>query len=236
MRKADWDPERYEGAHSFVWEFGGDLVALLAPQPGERILDLGCGTGHLGAKIAAAGATVVGIDASPAMIGQARQNYPNLVFHLAAAEQFRDSQAFDAVFSNAALHWIKDQDAVADTVATVLRPGGRYVLEMGARGNVGLIDSAIRSQVRNYFPSVGEFAGLLERHSLEVTDARIFDRPTPLEGGEAGLRDWVATFRPDNTRPMTEVEAELRPSLFHDGRWVADYRRLRMVARKAILI
>ena len=110
-RKIDWDPERYEGGCSFVWEFGGDLVALLAPQPGERILDLGCGTGHLTAKIAAAGASVVGIDSSPGMIGQARQNYPNLTFRLASAEAFRDPEPFDAVFSNAALHWITNQDA-----------------------------------------------------------------------------------------------------------------------------
>jgi trans-aconitate methyltransferase len=232
MRKTDWDPGRYEGGHSFVWEFGGDLLALLAPQPGERVLDLGCGTGHLSAKIAAAGATVVGIDPSPAMIGQARQNYPNLTFHLIRAEDFRDPQPFDAVFSNAALHWITDQDAAAETVATVLRPGGRYVLEMGGQGNIKRIDSAVRSQIKNYFPSIGEYATILERHGLEVTNAMLFDRPTPLEGGEGGLRDWVATFRPDNTRPMNEVEEELQSALFYDGRWVADYRRLRMTAAR----
>ena len=103
---------------------------------------------------------------------------------------------------------------------------------MGGRGNVALIDLALRTQIRNFFPSIGEYASILERHGLEVTNAVIFDRPTPLEGGAAGLRDWVATFRPDNTRPMDEVEQELRPALFHDGQWVADYRRLRMVARK----
>ncbi len=234
QRKTDWDPERYEGGHSFVWEFGGDLVALLAPQPGERILDLGCGTGHLTAKIAALGATAVGIDASPAMIGQARQNYPNLTFRLATAEQFRDPIPFDAVFSNAALHWISDQDAAAETVATLLKPAGRFVFEMGARGNVRLLDQAIRSQIKNYFPSISEYASILERHGLEVVNATIFDRPTPLEGGERGLRDWIATFRPGNTKSLDEIEAELRPSLFREGRWVADYRRLRMLALKPV--
>ncbi len=233
-RRTDWDPERYEGGHSFVWEFGADLVGLLAPQPGERVLDLGCGTGHLSGRIAALGARVVGIDASPAMIGQARQNYPSFTFHLAAGENFRDAEPFDAVFSNAALHWMTDQNAVAETVATALRPGGRFVLEMGARGNVGLIDSALRSQIRNYFPSIAEYAGVLERHGLEVINAVIFDRPTPLEGGAAGLRDWVETFRPDNSRPLDEIETDLKTALFHDGRWVADYRRLRIIALKRV--
>jgi hypothetical protein len=102
---------------------------------------------------------------------------------------------------------------------------------MGARGNIAILSSALQSDVRNYFPSIGEYASVLERHGLGVISAVIFDRPTPLDG-EHGLRDWIATFRPDNKRPIEEVEAELRPKLFQDGRWTADYRRLRVIARK----
>ncbi len=227
---ADWDPARYEGSHSFVWEYGSDLLAILAPQPGERILDLGCGTGHLTAQIAEAGAETAGIDSSPAMVAQARQNYPRLRFQLADAQNFRADLPFDAVFSNAALHWMPEADAVADCIYQALRPGGRLVLEMGAHGNIALIAAAIRSAIRNYFPSIGEYAGVLERNGLEVLSAVIFDRPTPLGGGEDGLKDWIATFRPDNTRPLDEIEGELRPELFREGRWVADYRRLRVTA------
>jgi len=234
-RSADWDPARYEGSHSFVWEYGADLVSVLNPQPGERILDAGCGTGHLAAKIAASGAVVLGIDSSPAMIAQARQNFPKLHFQLADLREFRPSGApFDAVFSNAALHWIQDPDAAASSISAALRKGGRLVLEMGARGNIDIVSKALRTEIRNYFPSIGEYASLLERHDLEVLSAIIFDRPTELAGGELGLRDWIATFRPDNARPIEEVEAELRPRLWRGGKWFADYRRLRVVARKLL--
>ncbi len=231
--RPDWDPALYEGGHSFVWEYGAGLVSVLAPQPGERILDLGCGTGHLTAKIAEAGARVLGIDSSPAMIAQARRNYPRLKFALADAHRYRTDAPFDAVFSNAALHWMLDAEAVAESISLALRPGGRFVFEMGGRGNIATIDPVLDTQIRNYYPSIGEYAVILESHGLEVLTAMLFDRPTPLEGGEHGLREWIATFRPDNKRPMEEVEAELRPKLFREGRWVADYRRLRMTARKS---
>jgi SAM-dependent methyltransferase len=231
-RKSDWDPGRYESSHSFVWEFGADLLSILGAQPGERVLDLGCGTGHLTAKIAESGAVVVGIDSSPAMVAQARQNYPQLKFQLASGENFRTEIPFDAVFSNAALHWMLDQNAVSDTICQVLRPGGRFIAEFGGKGNIGRIDRAIDSEIHNFFPSIGEYASILERHGLEVVNAVIFDRPTPLQGGEGGLREWLATFRPDNKRPVEELEAELRPFLFRDGQWTADYRRLRITARR----
>jgi trans-aconitate methyltransferase len=229
--RPDWDPARYEGSHSFVWEYGADLLTILAAQPGERILDLGCGTGHLTARIGETGAETLGIDSSPAMIAQARQNYPRLKFKLADALEFRTETTFDAVFSNAALHWMMEPDRVAVAVSNALRTGGRFVLEMGGRGNIARLDAALRSNIRNYYPSIAEYSSVLERAGLEVLTAVIFDRPTVLEG-EHGLRDWIATFRPDNTRPIDEVEAELRPILYRDGRWTADYRRLRITARK----
>jgi SAM-dependent methyltransferase len=225
-----WDAAAYDNSYRFVWEYGEGVLALLAPKAGERILDVGCGTGHLMSQMAQAGAVPHGIDASPAMIAQARQNFPKLSFQLVEAAKFESEPVFDAAFSNAALHWMHDADAVARAVARALKPGGRFVAEMGGKGNIAAINGAVRSSIKNYFPSVGEHAAVLERNGFEVAMMALFDRPTPLEHGESGLREWIRMYRGDNTRPVEEVEAELRPRLFQDGRWVADYRRLRFVA------
>ena len=226
----EWDAGLYESGFQFVWKYGEGVVGLLETKPGERILDVGCGTGHLTADIAAKGASTLGIDASPAMIAQARQNFPKLSFQLVDAAEFQSEPVFDAVFSNAALHWMMNPDRVAAAVARALKPGGRFVAEMGGKGNIGAIAGALHSNIQNYYPSVSEYSAVLERNGFEVTFMTLFDRPTPLEGGENGLREWIQTFRGDNTRPVEEVEAELRPRLFQDGRWVADYRRLRFIA------
>ena len=230
-RPIDWDSSQYQSTFSFVWEYGADVLSLLKPQPGERILDLGCGTGHLMGRMAETGAEVLGIDASPAMIAQARQNFPKLKFQLVEAAQFRTEEKFDAVFSNAALHWMLEPDPVAEAVSLALKPGGRFVAEMGGKGNIATVTKALDTRISNYFPSVSEYSAVLERHGLEVEFMVLFDRFTPLEGGENGLREWIAMYRPDNKRPIEEVEAELRGSLYRDGRWYADYRRLRFVAR-----
>ncbi len=229
MKKV-WDAEGYESSFRFVWNYGGDLLSLLAAKEGEHVLDVGCGTGHLTAKIAETGAKTHGIDAAPPMIAQARQNYPKLSFQLVDAAAFQSEQKYDAVFSNAALHWMHEADAVAAAIAKSLKPGGRFVAEMGGKGNIAAIDSAIQTSIHNYFPSVSQQSAVLERNGFEVTSMILFDRPTPLEGGLRGLRDWIAMFRGDNSRAIEEVEAELKPKLFHDGQWVADYRRLRFVA------
>ena len=232
--KKAWDAEGYESSFRFVWNYGDDLLALLAPGEEERILDVGCGTGHLTAKIAEAGAKTHGIDASPPMIAQARQNYPKLSFQLVDAAEFRSEPVYDAAFSNAALHWMQDADAVAAAIAGALKPGGRFVAEMGGKGNIAAIEGAIRTSIHNYFPSVSQQSAVLERNGFEVTTMALFDRPTPLEGGARGLRDWIAMFRGDNTRLIEEVEAELKPRLFRDGQWVADYRRLRFTATRTL--
>jgi trans-aconitate 2-methyltransferase len=254
-----WDPRLYDDRHAFVWKHGASLVELLAPQPGERILDLGCGTGHLTARIADAGAEVVGIDASPAMIEEARRNFagrPRLRFEVAdartfarAAELAAEIGRFDAVFSNAVLHWVRPPEDAVRAIRAALRPGGRFVAEFGGRGNCARVIEALRSSLAEfagedrlppwYYPSVAEYSTLLEREGLETVTALLFERPTKLEGS-VGLRDWARMFATDAVASVPEssresffnrVESIAGPALFQQGDWFADYRRLRIVAR-----
>jgi SAM-dependent methyltransferase len=227
-----WDPRIYDQRHHYVTDYGASLVAMLAPKAGERILDLGCGTGRLTNEIAQAGAQILGIDSSPDMVAEARRQYPALEFMVADGTSFRTDAPFDAVFSNAALHWMKPPEKVVETMAAALKPGGRVVLEMGGKGNTASI-VAIAPEHPWYYPSIGEYASLLERHGLLAETAALFPRPTAVEG-ETGLRDWLrmfaSSFLPEDRIP--EMEAALRPKLYRDGAWYIDYVRLRMTARK----
>jgi trans-aconitate methyltransferase len=252
LPSGQWDAALYENRHSFVWKQASDLLELLAPKAGEEVLDVGCGTGHLTAQVAAAGASVIGIDSSAEMIEQARRSYPGVRFELQDARLLAFDRRFDAVFSNAALHWIREADAVVEGVSRALKVGGRFIAEFGGHGNVQTIHAALHRGFEAlagrpiespwYFPSVGEYASLLERFGLEVTFAVLFDRPTPLEG-EAGMRNWVTMFGQPYLSALTAekreslvqaVEETTRPVLYRDGGWIADYRRLRIVATKIV--
>lgn len=245
-----WNPDLYEDKHSYVWKLGSSLLEMLAPQPGERILDLGCGTGQLTAQIAESGAEVVGLDASETMLREGRRLAPDVEFRLGDAHDFKVSQPFDAVFSNAALHWMQRPQDVAGCISRSLKPSGRLVVEFGGKGNVRYLSKACEevfgsiigrgAPSRWYFPSIAEFASLLESHDLEVTQAALIDRPTPLAGDD-GLRDWVRMFGrhwldqiPEAQRDeyFRRVEDVARPTLYKDGCWHADYRRLRASAIK----
>ncbi|HSB10846.1 MAG TPA: methyltransferase domain-containing protein [Blastocatellia bacterium] len=246
-----WNAGLYDDKNAFVWKHGRGVIELLAPQPGERILDLGCGTGHLTSQIAGAGAEVVGIDKSTTMIEEARRLYPNLRFEIADATDFHFDEPFDAVFSNAAIHWMKDQAGVARCIWEALNPGGRFVAELGGKGNISAIRRALTEAVTaagevinaepfaRYYPTIGEYATLLEAQGFRVTFASHFDRPTKLDNGEQGLRNWLLTFTdnvieslPPQKREtvIANVEQKLRPELFREGSWFADYRRLRIRA------
>ncbi len=247
---SQWNAGLYDDKHSFVWKMAAGVLDLLEAKPGERILDLGCGTGHLTEQIAATGAKIVGVDRSPDMIRQAREKYPSLQFAVMDAREIRFAELFDAVFSNATLHWIKEPEKVVVEIAKVLRPNGRFVAEFGGKGNVGGLMAAVERVWHKlnlptpdpwYYPSVGEYSSLLEKHGLEVSYAVLFDRPTPLEDGERGLRNWLTMFGgtfldqlPEAQREgaLAAIEQETRPALHRDGRWVMDYRRLRIVAKK----
>src|SRR5262245_17222690 len=244
-----WNPDLYDKSHSFVWKFGAALLELLQPKPGERILDLGCGTGPLTAQIAAAGAEVVGIDSSSDMIEQARRSFPHLQFEVADARTFALAGKFDAVFSNAVLHWVKEPEQAVSRIRAALKRGGRFVAEFGGKGNTQKLADGLRRQavafgisdyeVPWYYPGIAEYSGILERHGFEVKFATLFDRPTALEG-EDGLRKWFEMFGGsllerlspgDRQACLAALEAELRPALYRDGIWFADYRRLRVVAQ-----
>ena len=176
-----WDPALYDSRHSFVWKYGEEMVALLAPRKGECVLDLGCGTGHLTNRIAQLGARVTGLDQSAPMIEQARAAYPDLEFLLGDAAEFLFPKPFDAVFSNAALHWMKPPAPVVVSIARALRSGGRLVAEFGGKGNLQAIHGAMTDALEamgkpaeherdlRYYPSIGEYASLLEAHGLATT-------------------------------------------------------------------
>ena len=250
---ADWNANLYNARHDFVWKYGADVVSLLDPRAGERILDLGCGTGHLAAQIAESGALVTGLDRSPEMVAAARKAYPNLKFEISDARSLSFYEKFDAVFSNATLHWVHEQELVVQGVCKALRPGGRFVAELGGKGNIRAmqaafdrvlvdLDAAKPGEIQPwYYPSVSEYSTLAERNGFEVRFITLFDRPTGLADGSAGMRNWIIMFGGDYLAKagasrreefLDRVDEILRPTLFRDGQWWADYRRLRLAAYK----
>jgi SAM-dependent methyltransferase len=251
-----WSPADYATNAAFVPALGSPVLEQLAPQPGEFILDVGCGDGTLTAKIAEAGARVIGLDASCEMVEAARARGVDAFVADAEALDLEHQAirfgAFDAVFSNAALHWMLDPDSVAAGIYQVLRPGGRFVGEMGGAGNLIAIRGALRAELtaRGYpvpaedpqwYPTIEEFVRLYGCAGFIQVHAQLIARPTPLPAGVAG---WVRTFRsgwldvaevPEAARDevAAAVEARLAPALRQpDGSWIADYVRLRFAMRK----
>lgn len=241
-----WDPAQYAEHARFVSELGGPVVDLLAPRAGERILDLGCGDGELTARIQALGCEVLGVDASAEMVAAAAAR--GLTVRRMDGQALDFDAEFDAVFSNAALHWMRDPARVIAGVRRALRPGGRFAGELGGRGNVSAIVGALEGALSArglaapspwFFPDVEEYRTLLEAGGLTVERIERFPRPTPLPG-DVGA--WVETLAqpyltavPAGERPalIAEVVDALRDTL-SDGRgnWFADYVRLRFLARK----
>ena len=245
-----WSPSDYAANAAFVPALGAPVLELLDPHPGERILDLGCGDGVLTEKIVAAGADVVGVDASVDMIEAAKAR--GLDAHVMDGQALAFESEFDAVFSNAALHWMLDPEAVARGVYRALRPGGRFVGEMGGEGNISTLRAGIRAELTErgyrlpaddpqFYASVEEFTRIYEAAGFAGIDARIIPRETPLPNG---VVSWVLTFRagwldvagvPDEERDdiAHAVERRLAPKLRRpDGSWFADYVRLRFTMRK----
>ena len=247
----EWNSSRYAENARFVSDLGQAVFDLLNPQPGERILDLGCGDGALTEKIVAAGAQVVGVDASSDMVAAAKKRGIDAKIMDAYGLSFNSE--FNAVFSNAALHWMKrDPDAVIEGVRRALKPGGRFAAEMGGHGCAAAVTVALCATIEKfgvansaalipwYFPTPDEYRGRLERAGFEVEAIALIPRPTPLP---TGMRGWLETFATPFTKSVAlekreafldEVTERLRPVLCDEkGRWTADYMRLRFLASKA---
>ena len=244
-----WDPKAYAQAGAFVHGLAGGVLEWLNPQPGEQILDLGCGDGQLTLRLAATGAKVQGVDASAAMAEAARAR--GVSADVASAEKLPYADgSFDAVFSNAALHWVREQDRMLAEVHRVLRGGGRFVAEMGGHGNIAAIRVALMAVLErhgfgslenevNYYPTVEAYTKRLQKAGFRVEQIAAIPRPTPLETG--GMAAWLRTFRrgvleglPEGLREKVVEETTnllARALRDEDGNWVADYMRLRFIAR-----
>lgn len=244
-----WNAQEYSTHGRFVTDLGANILEWLAVTSGETILDIGCGDGVLTAQIAQLGAHVLGVDASAQMVEAARMR--GVDAQVLDATQLTFHQQFDAVFSNAALHWIHDQPAVLQRVARALKPNGRFVAEMGGLGNIAAIRVALHAALShhgladlmvedNYFPTVPEYRRLLETNGFVVEAMELVPRPTPLA---SGMRAWLMIFRrglfdtiPETLREeiLDETMSHLQPALCDSaGNWTADYVRLRFRARLA---
>ncbi|WP_343531482.1 methyltransferase domain-containing protein [Pedobacter sp.] len=252
MPEIHWDSKLYNEQHRFVSDYGADVLQWLDAKAGENILDVGCGTGDLAAKIQETGAVVSGVDASADMVALAKQNYPTISFEQKDASQLDYNREFDAVFSNATFHWIENQKGLLRGIYKSLKHGGRLVAEFGGKGNIKSIIDAIEAAAKQlhlehriisnfwFFPSIGHYATLLESTGFETEQIWLFDRPTKLVG-EDGMLKWINQFaqhafvnlNEEETKMVTDLAIELlKPTNFKNGEWTADYRRLRVKAIK----
>ena len=237
-----WNAEDYARVGGFVAELGAAALELLDPQPGEHILDVGCGDGTLTEKIVERGATVTGIDNSLEMIGAARAK--GLDARLMDAAQLKFGEAFDAAFSNATLHWVLDKERAARAIWFALKPGGRFAGEMGGEGNLAKLREALDdilvargygppTYAANWYPAVEEFVAVYEQAGFRDIDARLVERPTRLEHGIAA---WVTTFRKgwlDRAGVPEDERGDIAAAVAERvGSNVADYVRLRFIMRK----
>jgi SAM-dependent methyltransferase len=243
-----WNPETYRRDGAFVHELAGGVLEWLAARPGEHVLDLGCGDGQLTERIAASGASVTAIDASPQMVAAARARGIAAEEGSAKSLPYPDG-AFDAVFSNAVLHWVREQDEMMKQVRRVLRPGGRFVAEMGGHGNIAAIRVAVAAVLArhgfadlgergNYYPTAEAYSRRLQQHGFTVARILFFSRPTPLPA--SGMKGWLNTFcrgaldaLPMHLREIAVDETvALLASVLSDeeGHWTADYVRLCFIA------
>ncbi len=246
IARQDWQARRYAATAHFVPALGTPVFELLDAKPGERILDLGCGDGVLTEKIVAAGAELVAVDAAPDMVAAARAR--GIDARVTPGQNLSFEREFDAVFSNAALHWMHPPEAVLDSVRRALKPGGRFVAEMGGHNNTAAILVALAAILARrgldahrlspwYFPSAPAYRKKLEGAGFTVTQIGIFPRPTVLA---SGIEAWLDTFaedflgplaEPDRSAARAEVADLLRPVLVDEtGTWIADYVRLRFRA------
>ena len=250
--KDTWNPDLYKNNHSFVYDYGKDLLALLDPKDGEVILDLGCGTGELTFEISKKTRFITGIDASEKMLSKAKKSYPDIEFLNIDALSMDYRNKFDKVFSNAVFHWIFEQEKFLKNIYNSLKPGGKLIFEMGGKDNTAVIMLNLKKALikrgfnKNaekqvmFFPSVGEYSALLEKTGFTVRYALYFDRDTKLEGKD-GLKNFIDMFynpyfqginNDVKNEIIEETKTNAKSVLFRDGVWFVDYKRLRIIAEK----
>ncbi|MBP1040773.1 methyltransferase domain-containing protein [Vagococcus sp. BWB3-3] len=250
--KDSWNSQLYDQQHQFVSRHGESLIDLLKPKPGEKILDIGCGTGDLAQEITTYGASIVGVDKSLNMVNQARKKFPDLTFQAGDATELTFSNEFDAVFSNATLHWVKEPEKALSSIFQSLKKGGRLVAELGGQGNCQtLTDSLIRGFEKTdivynqeffpwFFPSIGDYLVLMEKSGFNVIYGCYFDRPTPLVDDQ-GLENWLNMFASsffegvsdtEKREIVKQVQIDLAPKLYQDNQWILDYKRIRVIGIK----
>ena len=243
-----WDSKLYDQSQSFVSEYGTELISFIPQNKQQHILDLGCGTGDLSYKLSKISSHVVGVDGSEVMIAKAKEKFPHLHFKVMDACNMQWKNIFDVVFSNAVFHWISDQSTLLAGVHAALKDGGRLVCEFGGSGNIAQIEDAYSNvlQARGieykspfYFPAVEEYSVLLNSSGFSIDKIYDYDRPTPLPDGKAGLRRWMMQFfdgslsqfkKNEQQYIFGEVEKTLKKDLFDGTKWLADYRRIRVIA------
>lgn len=246
-----WDAEGYTENFDFVHRYGEAVLDLIAEPAGSLVVDLGCGNGALSEKIKEKGYRVLGLDASSEMIETARRLHPDIVFYQADALNFQLEEKADVIFSNAVLHWIDEdkQEQLVENIASQIKDGGYFVCEFGGKGCAELVHSALERAFAKrkihyprvfYFPTIGEYTPILEKYKLRVEYAVLFDRPTA-QKTENGLEDWIRMF---DKKPFEGMEKhlqeeiireavdELRPVLYQNGKWIVDYVRIRIKAKK----
>ncbi|GKU81921.1 trans-aconitate 2-methyltransferase [Niallia sp. NCCP-28] len=255
VNKADqWNADLYDSNHSFVSQYGNSLLELLNPKPNEKILDLGCGTGDLANKLFEKHIKVIGVDKSKNMIYQASRKYPSIPFIVKDATTLEYQDEFNAVLSNATLHWIKQPNSALECIYASLKNGGRFIAEFGGKGNIQMISNAIIEEIKNlglefkeknfpwYYPSIGEYTSLMEKTGFRVSFAQHYHRPTPLIG-ENGLKNWIIMFGNDffadidrsaKEQIITNVVYRLKNHLYQKNEdiWIADYKRIRVIGFK----
>lgn len=244
-----WDALGYESNFSFVHQYGEDVLNLIDFEKSNKILDLGCGNGALTKKISDMGKLVVGVDASEDMLNIARDKYPDLTFYHKDATNFTLDEKVDTVFSNAVFHWIHNQDGLIKSIYNALLPNGQLVCEFGGSGCAEAVHSTLEKEFKKrdlkyprtfFFPTIGEYAPILEKHGFKVTYAVLFDRFTK-QVGENGLEAWIRMFNMEPFKTLDEkmtneiintcVES-LKDKLYVDGSWYVDYVRIRIKATK----
>ncbi|MFT8352117.1 class I SAM-dependent methyltransferase [Clostridium saccharoperbutylacetonicum] len=245
-----WNSNLYDNKHSFVAEYGKSMIDLVNVRKDQKILDLGCGTGILTNELAKEEATVIGIDSSIDMIKKAKLNYPSLNFQVADATSLAFENYFDTVFSNAVFHWIPNQEKLLISIYNSLKGNGKLICEFGAKNNVYQIQTAFEKVLKKngylycsdfFLPSKEEYKLLLEKTGFEIEHIIEYDRPTPLADGGKGLRNWLCQFfeqylsnisYEEREKILFETEKICRNSIWKDNQWIADYRRIQIIAVK----